>query len=137
MIRWTGAGEGHSYSSSDVFLLDTMGKLDQAYGLADVALIGRSFVPLGGSDPIPAVALGCPTVIGPHHDNFGHVVEELQRAGAISVSGEPMETAVELLGDTEARDRMVGGGHRVIRGHQGASRLTAALIMKTLAQYSS
>jgi 3-deoxy-D-manno-octulosonic-acid transferase len=137
IVRWTGGSDNRIGRGADVYLLDTMGKLDQAYALADIAIIGRSLVPLGGSDPIPPVALGCPVVIGPYHDHFAHVVEELELAGAIKVSREPMETASELLADPQATDRMVREGLRVIRAHQGASAKTVQLIIETLSQYSS
>ena len=62
----------------DLFLLDTMGELTKAYSLADVAIVGRSFSPLGGSDPIDPIALGKPTLIGPRHENFREVVAALE-----------------------------------------------------------
>jgi len=139
MVRWSArrAGANGASSASDLYLLDTMGKLDDAYGLADIALIGRSFEPQGGSDPIPSVALGVPTIIGPFHHNFRHVVAELELEGGIEVSSDPMKTAAQLLESAEVMERMASRGRGIVRRHQGASRRTADLIMETLAQYSS
>ena len=137
MVRWTErAADGARPHGSDIFLLDTMGALEKAYALADVVVVGRSFVPMGGSDPIPPVALGRPTVIGRHHENFQHVVEELESVGGLVVTSEPMAEAARLLADPYARRRMAARGRAVIKQHQGASRRTADLIMTTLAQYS-
>ena len=87
-------GEG----GADLFLLDTMGELTKAYALADVAIVGRSFVPLGGSDPIESVALGKPTLIGPRHENFREVVSALESEGGLRVTDRPMEVVRELAG---------------------------------------
>lgn len=123
---------GNDGSRDAVFLLDTMGELDEAYALADIVVIGRSFAPMGGSDPIPAVALGRPAVLGPNHQNFDHVVAALERAGAIVVSSEPMRAVAELLADPERRTRMAARGREVIREHRGASRRSAELVWRVL-----
>ena len=119
---------GATPAPTDLFLLDTMGELELAYALADVAIVGRSFAPIGGSDPIPAVAAGCATIIGPHHENFTDVVSALARGGGIAVSDTPMAAATRLLDDPDARRRMARNGRRVIEEHRGASARTADLV---------
>ena len=118
---------------ADLFLLDTMGELELAYALADVAIVGRSFVPMGGSDPIPPVAAGCPTLIGPHHENFAEVVSALQAGGGVIVTASPMEEAARMLEDADARRAMAECGQRVIEQHRGASRRSAHLVMGLIA----
>ena len=118
---------------ADLFLLDTMGELELAYALADVAIVGRSFVPMGGSDPIPPVAAGCPTLIGPHHENFAEVVSALQAGGGVIVTASPMEEAARMLEDADARRAMAECGQRVIEQHRGASRRSARLVMGLIA----
>ena len=113
---------------TDLFLLDTMGELELAYALADVAIVGRSFAPMGGSDPIPAVAAGCATIIGPRHDNFADVVSVLAAGGGITVTDSPMAAAARLLDDPDARRRMARNGRRVIEEHRGASARTVDLV---------
>ncbi len=120
----------------DLFLLDTMGELELAYALADVAIVGRSFAPMGGSDPIPSVAAGCATIIGPHHDNFADVVSALRAGGGIIVTSSPkeaMEAAALLLQDVDARRQMSRQGRRVIRRRRGASARSAELVLELLA----
>ncbi len=121
-------------SAPDLFLLDTMGELELAYTLADVAIVGRSFAPMGGSDPIPPVAAGCATIIGPHHENFTDVVSALRAGGGITVTSRPMAAAARLLKDEDARLRMARRGQRVIERHQGASARTAELVLGLLAK---
>ena len=109
-----------------------MGELELAYALADVAIVGRSFVPMGGSDPIPPVAAGCATVIGPHHENFADVVSALAAGGGITVTDTPMAAAASLLEDEDTRHRMARNGRRVIEEHRGASARTANLVLGLL-----
>ena len=117
---------------TDLFLLDTMGELELAYALADVAIVGRSFAPLGGSDPIPPVAAGCATIIGPHHENFADVVSALAAGGGIAVTDTPMAAASRLLDDPDARRRMARNGRRVIEEHRGGSARTVDLVLELL-----
>ena len=116
----------------EVFLLDTMGELTRAYSLADVAVVGRSFVPMGGSDPIEAIALGKPTVMGPHHDNFRGVVEAFKSADAIRITSEPWPEVNRLLEDPEARRALGARGREVIRERKGATARNAALLQGLL-----
>jgi len=127
--RPDGAPGGPEGSASGLFLLDTMGELTKAYALADVAIVGRSFVPLGGSDPIEPVALGRPTVIGPRHENFREVVSALEAGGGIRVTDRPMEAALELLGAREEAGAMAEAGREVIRARKGATERHARLLL--------
>lgn len=62
---------------------DTVGELGLFFRLAGVALLGGSLVPHGGQNPLEAVRLGCPALIGPHGFNFTEVVAALEAAGAL------------------------------------------------------
>src|SRR5207253_4158591 len=53
-----------------VHLGDTMGEMPFYYAACDVAVIGGSFVPLGGQNLIEALAVGAPVVVGPSMFNF-------------------------------------------------------------------
>ena len=52
------------------------------YAMADVALLGGSFAPLGGQNLIEAAACGCPLLMGPHTFNFEEAAELAIDAGA-------------------------------------------------------
>ena len=66
----------------DVWLGDSMGEMPLYYALADVALLGGSFAPLGGQNLIEAAACGCPVMMGPHTFNFAEAAERSLAAGA-------------------------------------------------------
>jgi 3-deoxy-D-manno-octulosonic-acid transferase len=112
----------------EVFLLDTMGELTKAFSLADVAVVGRSFVPLGGSDPIEAIALGKATLMGPHFANFKDVVEGFETAGGIRITDRPMEVAEDLLKSPDSRKAMGEKGREVIRLRKGATGKNAGIV---------
>ncbi len=132
----TGEG-GDGKAPSSRFLLDTIGELRKAYALADVVIVGRSFAFEGGSDPIEAVALGRPTVIGPHYEHFAAVVEALLEGEGIRVAEDPMAEALELLSDPDTAARLGSKGRGVIRAHRGASRENARLIRQVIAERRS
>jgi 3-deoxy-D-manno-octulosonic-acid transferase len=136
-IRTDGAGQtigggGSEDVPQSLFLLDTMGELTKAYALADVAVVGRSFVPLGGSDPIEPVALGKATVVGPRHENFREVVSVLETVGGIRVTDRPMTAVSELLGAPDEARAMAEAGRDVIRKRQGATERHAELLLGLL-----
>ncbi len=67
---------------ADVWLGDSVGELPLYYAMADVALLGGSFEPLGGQNLIEAAACGCPVVMGPHTFNFAAAAAQAEAAGA-------------------------------------------------------
>ena len=104
-----------------VFLLDTIGELPAAYLLADAVFVGRSLVPMGGSNPLEPVALGKPVVIGPHHENFAGVVAELVAAGGLVVSEDPMAVIAGWLEDPVAALGVVAGGRGALERNRGSA----------------
>jgi len=112
---------------SEIILVDTMGDLRKFYSLASVIFVGRSLVPMGGSDMIEAAALGKPTIFGPHTFNFSQDTEMLLAAGgAILVRAESdlsMWTSHLLISPKVASD-VAAHGRDVIRSNQGATART-------------
>lgn len=113
-----------------LFLLDTLGELGNAYALADVVVVGRSFVPgLGGSDPIEAAARGKAVVIGPDHGNFADVVQAFLERDAIRVASHPGKGASELLARPEEAAAMGRRALEVVRARQGTARRTVERLL--------
>ncbi|MFZ4574873.1 MAG: 3-deoxy-D-manno-octulosonic acid transferase [Phycisphaerales bacterium] len=118
----------------DRFLLDSMGELRAAYALADVAVVGRSFGSLYGSDPVEPVSLGKATVIGPRYGDFQQAVGALSAGDGIRVVGaEGLRQCLDdLLADRALRTELGKAGRAVICEHQGASGTHAELIVNLL-----
>ena len=68
--------------ASIIWLGDSMGEMPMYYAMADVALMGDSFEPLGGQNLIEACACACPVLLGPHTFNFAQASEQAIAAGA-------------------------------------------------------
>jgi 3-deoxy-D-manno-octulosonic-acid transferase len=78
--------DGTALTRDDVLILNTMGELKKLYSLSFASFVGRSLVPLGGSDMIEVAALGKPCCFGPHTANFSEAVELLVNAnGAVAL----------------------------------------------------
>ena len=116
---------------ADVWLGDSLGEMPLYYGLADVALLGGSFAPLGGQNLIEAAACGCPVVLGPHTFNFAEAAELACAAGAarrVADMGEGVQAACALAQD---RERLIAARHAATaftRTHRGAAQATAARV---------
>ena len=127
---------GQPPQDADVWLGDTLGEMALYYGLADVALLGGSFAPLGGQNLIEAAACGCPVVLGPHTFNFAEVAEQACSAGAaVRVAGmaEGMLAASQWAAD---RARLALGrtqAEAFSTAHRGAAARTAAALKALLA----
>ena len=114
---------GDCGSKTGRFLLDTIGELRAAYGLADLVIVGRTFVQLGGSDMIEPVALGRPTIIGPDTRHFQVIADDLVSAGGVRrCEGNELADQVSLLlTDIDLRTSMIQRGRELIRTRQGAT----------------
>lgn len=115
-----------------VWLGDSLGEMALYYGLADVALLGGSFEPLGGQNLIEAAACGCPVVMGPHTFNFAEAAEQAQAAGAaqrVATMMEGLQAAAKLACQATALRAAQHAADAFARTHRGASaRLTEAVV---------
>jgi 3-deoxy-D-manno-octulosonic-acid transferase len=92
---------------AEVWLGDSLGEMALYYGLADLALLGGSFAPLGGQNLIEAAACGCTVVMGPHTFNFSEAAERAVAADAairVADMAGALEAVAHLL-KSDARKR--------------------------------
>ncbi len=133
---WVEAGPGdvlppHGSAAVDVWLGDSMLEMPAWYALADVALLGGSFAPLGGQNLIEAAACGCPLVMGLHTFNFAAASDLAERAGAARRVA-TLEAAVAsaralLLDDAELR-QMGAAAVTYAAANRGAADATAGVV---------
>ena len=136
-VRLASEAANHSEAEVDCVLLDTTGDLRRWYSIATVVFIGKSMTAHGGQNPVEPIIARRPVVFGPHMENFVTLAETLvSKKGAIQVhDAESLEAAIEnLLGDTEARHRLVRNAREVLDQHRGATARAAALIHKTYSE---
>jgi len=137
LVRYSHIKEGEAKSSGKkaVILGDTMGDLRKFYSLATIIFVGRSLVPMGGSDIAEAAALGKCTIFGPHIFNFKQTVDALLAdQGAIMVKDKQdlLETMQKYLTEPDFAQRIAQNGQEVIRKNQGATEKTIEQITKFL-----
>lgn len=120
---------------ADVWLGDSLGEMPLYYGLADVALLGGSFAPLGGQNLIEAAACGCPVVLGPHTFNFADAAERACAAGAaqrVADMEQGLAAATDLARDpvrlAAAQETTTAFAH----AHRGTARATALAVLRLL-----
>ena len=133
-VRWSQVKDKDG--EHQAVILDVMGELADAYGCAAMAIIGGSFIPHGGQNPIEAARWAVPCLCGPHMENFAEVTcEMVKQGGAIQLSGrENLETAVmKWLDDPELRNLAGEAARRVVQNNRGASERTAEYIVQVLA----
>ncbi|WP_286137720.1 3-deoxy-D-manno-octulosonic acid transferase [Polaromonas sp. C04] len=121
--------------AGDVWLGDSLGEMALYYGLADVALLGGSFEPLGGQNLIEAAACGCPVVMGPSTFNFAQAARLAEAAGAASRADSmeaALQTALALTRDAPGRAAMAERGTGFAAAHRGAVDKTAAAVVALL-----
>ena len=111
-------------ASDRIYLGDTMGEMAFYYGTADVAIIGGSFMPLGGQNLIEALAAGVPVVLGPSMYNFAEATRLALEAGAALQEPDAaaaVRTARALLSDPARRAAMAAAGQKLCVAHRGAT----------------
>lgn len=107
-----------------VVVVDRMGYLSRLYALADVAVIGGSFVPQGGQNPIEPAACGKPVLFGPDMHDFPDVSAWLLKAGGAIQTGSERDLYAacdRLLSDPAGARDMGERARSVVMEHQGAT----------------
>jgi 3-deoxy-D-manno-octulosonic-acid transferase len=113
-----------AFPPADIWIGDSLGEMALYFGLADVALLGGSFAPLGGQNLIEAAACGCPVVMGPHTYNFAQAAELAIAEGAatqVDTMAQALEWALHLSSKPEALESASSAAMAFAQAHQGAA----------------
>lgn len=100
---------------TDIYIADTLGELGVFYRLAPVAVMGGSFVPHGGQNPLEPARLGVPVVSGPHVGNFKEIFRLLITAGGAEVLRSPNDLAPHLGALLADREKMAARGAAALK----------------------
>lgn len=133
-LRSQGALPG---DESDVYVADTLGELGIFYRLSPIVVLGGSFAPIGGHNPIEAIKLGAATVHGPHVHNWSEIYDALQVAGGTRRADDVetvVRTAGQWLSDDAARRTVSKAGLAVVDQLGGALERTLAALEPYLLQ---
>lgn len=90
-------------AETEVLVIGQMGRLLEVYAISDISIVGGTFKPLGGHNPLEPASQGTVTVVGPHIHNITDDIEYLQSQGGARVTD---EAGLAGLLDGLARDRV-------------------------------
>jgi len=106
-----------------VILMDVLGELAGLYSVADVCIIGGSFVPVGGHNLFEAAYWSRPIVCGPYMNNFPLARTFAERGAAKIVEpGGLCDILTELLESPATREEMGRNAFALFRDNGGAVR---------------
>jgi 3-deoxy-D-manno-octulosonic-acid transferase len=110
---------------ADVLLLDSIGELPAAYGLASASFVGGSLVPGGGHNLLE------PVIYGPYMQNFADLAAEMREAGGgIQVQGaDELADAWSLMLSDDTRRRKTGALARQVALRDASAGLRTARIV--------
>jgi 3-deoxy-D-manno-octulosonic-acid transferase len=120
----------------DCLVIDTTGELRNWYPVATIVFMGKSLTAHGGQNPVEAILAAKPVTFGSNMENFAALADRLLKEnGAIQVNSqnELRRALVDLLRDSERRERLVRNARTVVDAHHGATARTAALIINLVA----
>jgi len=88
---------GPDHIRGNVILLDCMGELSALYGIATIAIIGKSFRGYGGQNPLEPAFWGKPIICGPHMENFPVMGDFYRHGAAVEVSEDGLYAKLKEL----------------------------------------
>ncbi len=107
----------------NVVLGDSIGELLAYFAAADIAFVGGSLEPLGGHNLIEPIALGTPTLVGPHTFNFAEATTRAVDAGAalrVADADALLAEVAALLRDPARRATLRAAAMVFRAAHRGA-----------------
>ena len=112
------------------YVADTTGELRDWTALADVVVIGKSFLASGGQNPVEAIAARIPVITGPDMTNFADLVRLLESHGGICRCMEPQLALniSHLLVRSTGTNRQVENAYNALRVHSGATARSVQLV---------
>jgi len=124
----------------DVGLVDTLGQLPRYYGVSTVAIVGGSFIPHGGQNPLEPACLEKPVVFGPSMHNFAEIARQLlAHRAAVQVSREVdlAATLRELLMKPDEARAMGRRAAELTASYQGVTQRTVEALRPFLTAAAS
>jgi 3-deoxy-D-manno-octulosonic-acid transferase len=115
-----------------VVIVAEMGRLLEVYSVADVAVVGGTFRPFGGHNPLEPASQGAVTVVGPHIHNIEDDIGYLSSRECAFISDEAgLGDLIErILADPSVRSEMGRRAVRAVEERKGISRKCVRIMME-------
>mgnify|MGYP000054436946 CR=1 FL=1 len=124
-----------SNSECQVYIGDTMGELATFYAVADLAIVGGSFVSVGGQNPIEPASVATPVLMGPHQYNFSVICPALEAAQGMQTAADYsalQAQLLQLLANPERIAQMGGNAKEYVESQRGATKTLVSNIQQRL-----
>ncbi len=114
----------------DCYIADTTGELRDWTQLAQIVIIGKSFLSKGGQNPVEAIAARIPVIAGPDMSNFADLVTLLEEKDGIyrSTAETLSQDIKQLLQHPEQAKQQCEQAYAALSYHQGASARSVNLL---------
>lgn len=114
-------------------VIDTTGELRDWTAHANVVIIGKSFLSIGGQNPCEAILAGKPVIVGPHMENFQPLTRRLIETHSCLLARDTAElsqaVATALLPATI--HSLTENATKLLLHHEGATRRIVGILCKT------
>ena len=134
-VMMTEVYRGERRAGRRIVIVDVIGELFGAYGLATTVFCGGSLVPRGGQNILEPAAWGRVVLYGPSMEDFRDEKELLEEAGGgitIRDGGQLLDEILGLMEDPETLRRRGEAGRAVVTSNGGAAQRYADLISERL-----
>ena len=135
--RLTRLREGATVEPYHPAIVDTIGELESVYALADLVILGGSFVAHGGQNLLEPAAQERAVIHGPHMWNFSAETRLLERVNAaVQVQDEAGLRAalLRLAAEPALRSAMGARGRAAVEAQRGAAAATMRALTELLPQ---
>jgi len=109
------------FGQARLVLGDSMGEMPAYYSVADLALLGGSWLPFGGQNLIEACAYGCPVWMGPHTFNFTKAAQDAMAANAARRFDHLVAACDDFLTGYQVSEFAKKAAFAYARSHRGAT----------------
>ena len=103
---------------TDIYIVDTLGELDEYLNEAALVFVGGSLILRGGHNILEPAGFGKCTIVGPHTDNFSLETKELLKANGIIQVSDNQDLGIQLarlLNDDHVRTQYGINAQRFIK----------------------
>jgi 3-deoxy-D-manno-octulosonic-acid transferase len=100
---------------SPILFIDSLGVLDKAYAICDIAIVGGSFFDFGGHNPLEPAYYAKPILIGPYHHSCRDSVKKLSLDNGIIISDkDKLVQDLQTLCDDPVYCKQIGGNAKKV-----------------------
>lgn len=118
-----------------IYIGDTMGELGMLYAAADLAIVGGSFISVGGQNPIEPASVATAVLMGPQQYNFSVICPALEAAGGMHSVADYGALQVQLqtlFANPEQLAVMSSSAKRHVESQRGATQTLLNSIERVL-----